>query len=220
MNKPVEAVLERAAASLGMSSDAIYRRAVELLREASAAGVVADIGCGNGRLKAALGPLASSYIGVDVVRYADYPLGVPFCELDLDREPLPFPDRSVDAVVALETIEHLENPRRFLREMTRITRRGGVVLVSTPNQLSALSLLALIVRQRFGAFQDADYPAHLTALLPIDLERIASECGLRSPRVEYSGHGRVPATSWHYPAWLSARAPRLFSDNVFLIGRV
>jgi SAM-dependent methyltransferase len=214
------ATRDRARASLGQSDDAIYGRAVEVLRQMGAAGVIADIGCGRGRLKTALGSIAADYIGVDAVRYPEFPSDVPFYEADLDREPLPFPDRSVDAAVALETIEHLENPRRFVRELARITRSGGVVLVSTPNQLSGLSLLALLARQRFAAFQDRDYPAHLTALLPIDLQRIGAECGLRSPRIAYSERGRILLTPWHYPRPVSRLVPRLLSDNVFLAGRV
>jgi 2-polyprenyl-3-methyl-5-hydroxy-6-metoxy-1,4-benzoquinol methylase len=122
-------------------------------------------------------------------------------------------------VVSVETIEHLENPRAFLRELARIARPGAPVIVTTPNQLSALSLLTLVTRQRFASFQDVHYPAHRTALLEVDLRRIAAEIGLRDVVVRYTLAGRIVFTARHYPGWLARLAPRLSSDTVVLIGR-
>ena len=101
----------------------------------------------------------------------------------------------------------------------RLARPGGWVLVTTPNQLSFLSLLTLVMKKRFSAFQDVDYPAHRTALLEIDLRRIAVECGLTHLAIEYSEQGRFVLTRWHYPKFLSQLLPRLLSDNLLLIGK-
>jgi SAM-dependent methyltransferase len=210
---------ERALASLGRSDEVIYVTAARLLREAGVRGLVVDVGCGEGRFRALLNGIATDYIGIDAVRFDALPKEVHFRPADLDRDPLPLDDRSADAVVALETIEHLENPRRFVRELARVARPGGIVLVSTPNQLSALSLLSLLVRQHYAAFHGRNYPAHVTALLPTDLVRIAVECGLEDSRLAYSLRGRVPGTGWHYPSWLPGLSPRLLSDNVFMLCR-
>jgi len=78
---------------------------------------------------------------------------------------IPLTDSSADVVSAIEVIEHLENPRAFMWKLVRLTKPEGWVIVTTPNQLS---LLTLFVKHRFLAFQDVDYPAHLTALLEID----------------------------------------------------
>ena len=98
-------------------------------------------------------------------------------------------------------------------------RPGGWVVVTTPNQLSVLSLATLITKRRFSAFQDAHYPAHRTALLEIDLRRAAGECGLELVEVLYSHAGRVPFTPWHYPLGLARQFPRALSDNLLIIGR-
>jgi ubiquinone/menaquinone biosynthesis C-methylase UbiE len=50
-----------------------------------------------------------------------------------DAHELPLTTGSVDVVVSLETIEHLSRPRTFLREVHRVLRREGRLLVSTPN---------------------------------------------------------------------------------------
>src|SRR5690606_15358656 len=120
----------------------------------------------------------------------------------------------------IETIEHLENPRAFMRELRRVARPGGLVIVSTPNQLSLLSLATLALKGRFSAFQDNSYPAHLTALLEVDLRRIAAECGLENVGVRYTHHGRLPLSAVHYPRALARRFPRALSDNIVMAGRV
>jgi 2-polyprenyl-3-methyl-5-hydroxy-6-metoxy-1,4-benzoquinol methylase len=213
----VSATDARARQSLGSSEQRIYDTVAALLADRRAAGVLADVGCGTGNLARTLAGRFSRVIGVDVVRYDALPAEVDFRRGDLDRDPLPIADADVDVAAAVETIEHLENPRALMRELTRIVRPDGLVVVTTPNQLSALSLATLAVKQRFSAFQDAAYPAHRTALLEIDLRRMAAECGLRDVEVRYTCSGRMPLTGAHYPTALSRLAPRWFSDNVVLI---
>jgi 2-polyprenyl-3-methyl-5-hydroxy-6-metoxy-1,4-benzoquinol methylase len=154
-----------------------------------------------------------------VVRHDSFPADLSFIGVDLDIQRVPLPDGTADVVVAVETIEHLESPRAFFRELVRLTRPGGWVVVTTPNQLSLLSKLTLVLKNQFNAFQDSCYPAHLTALLEVDLRRMAAECGLTEAAVAYTRSGRIPGTSWHYPRFLSRWLPRALSDNVALIAR-
>jgi 2-polyprenyl-3-methyl-5-hydroxy-6-metoxy-1,4-benzoquinol methylase len=209
----------RARQSLGRSDQAIYRTVVRLLASRGASGALADVGCGAGDLWRALAGSFTRCIAVDAVRYEGLPVDIDFRLADLDRTPLPIADASVDAAAAVEVIEHLDNPRAFVRELVRIVRPGGWMVVTTPNQLSALSLLTLVVKGRFSAFQDAAYPAHRTALLEIDLHRIARECRLRDETIEYTHRGRLPLTAWHYPTAIARLAPRRLSDNIVLIAR-
>ena len=46
---------------------------------------------------------------------------------------LPFQEELFDSVVCIDGIEHLENPFFFIREAERVTKKGGTVLISTPN---------------------------------------------------------------------------------------
>jgi hypothetical protein len=82
-----------------------------------------------------------------------------------------------------------------------------------------LSLLTLLIKKRFSSFQDSHYPSHLTALLEIDLQRMAREARLENVNTSFTHSGRVGFTLWHYPKWLSSAFPRFLSDNVLLIGR-
>ena len=209
----------RARQSLGQSGDAIYSAALTGLRRRAARGAVVDVGCGTGRLRSLLSGLATSYVGVDAVRYDGFPLDAPFLAGDLNREPIPVADASADIALSLETIEHLENPRAFCRELVRVTKPGGWLLVTTPNQRSLVSLGALLLKEHFSAFRDSSYPAHQTALLDTDLRRIAAENALQDIDIEFTCAGRLPLSGAYYPRAVSRAFPRSLSDNVLLFAR-
>jgi 2-polyprenyl-3-methyl-5-hydroxy-6-metoxy-1,4-benzoquinol methylase len=206
--------------SRGTSGDAIYRMVAAAVAEhVPAGGTLLDVGCGTGALWAHLRPRFGRYVGVDAVRYDGFPADGEWVAAELDAGGVPLPDGCADAVAAVETIEHLENPRAFIRTLARLARPGGWVFVTTPNQLSLLSRATLLARGEHNAFRDTSYPAHITALLEVDLRRIAAECGLRDVAVRYSGSGRMALTGSHYPRWMSRLWPRGFSDNVLVAGR-
>ena len=49
---------------------------------------------------------------------------------------LPLADSTVDVAVSLQVLEHIWTPGDYVRELARVTRPGGVVVVSTPNRLT------------------------------------------------------------------------------------
>jgi 2-polyprenyl-3-methyl-5-hydroxy-6-metoxy-1,4-benzoquinol methylase len=220
LTAPADSLEARARLSLGSSNDAIYRMVAEALDARSASrGRLVDVGCGGGALWNVLSDRFDRYCGLDAVRYAGFPAGAEFHQVDLDAPVWPLEDAGADVVTAVETIEHLENPWAFVRALARLVKPGGWVVVTTPNQLSALSLLTLVAKRRFSAFQDSHYPAHRTALLEVDLFRIAAAAGLERLALGYSQRGRLPLARWHYPTAVARCLPRAFSDNVLLIGR-
>jgi 2-polyprenyl-3-methyl-5-hydroxy-6-metoxy-1,4-benzoquinol methylase len=221
MTSTVSPVVEgRARKSRGTSNQDILEMVVRALAQRHiSGGCIADVGCGQGDLYSFVRPRFSRYIGIDAVRYQDFPDQAEFCLLDLDSGRIPLADNSADVVAAVEVIEHLENPREFMRKLVALAKPGGWVIATTPNQLSLLSLLTLLVKHQFQAFQDVHYPAHLTALLEVDLRRIASECGLIDIQIEYTLAGRIPGTARHYPRLLSRVFPRRLSENVLVIGQ-
>jgi 2-polyprenyl-3-methyl-5-hydroxy-6-metoxy-1,4-benzoquinol methylase len=220
MNATYDTALQaRARQSRGESGASIYAAALDALRRRSASGALVDVGCGTGRLRAAVADLATSYTGVDAVRHEGFPSDARFLTADLDRQPIPLADRAADIVVSLETIEHLENPRAFCRELVRIMKPGAWLLVSTPNQRSVGSLGALLFKEHFSAFRDPCYPAHQTALLDTDLRRIAAENALQDIAIVFTGAGRIPLTATTYPRSISRAFPRALSDNLLLLAR-
>lgn len=220
MSATSESTEERALRTGGFSADRIYRMVGEALAERHAGGgSLLDIGCGLGNLREYVAPNIDRYVGADVVRYPAFPSDAEFHTIDLDTGRIPLADGSIDIVAAVETIEHLENPRAFAREITRLCRPGGLMLITTPNQLSLLSKLTLVVKNQFTAFAGACYPAHITALLEIDLLRIAGECGWTEVSLHYSCDDRIPATALHWPRFLARIFPRALSESIGIIGR-
>jgi glycosyltransferase involved in cell wall biosynthesis/SAM-dependent methyltransferase len=213
----------RAALSAGRSDEAILRTVVESLRERGERyDEVVDLGCGRGDCARLLDGMFGTYIGCDLVLYEGFPTrpSVSFRQTDLNLAPYPIEDGSASLVLSIETIEHVENPRALVREMARIVKPGGWVLVTTPNQLSLASKLNLFVKNEFQAFQEAPglYPAHITALVEADLRRIAHECGLVDVDVRYTDSGRIPLTALHWPRQAGFRG-RWCSDNVMIMAR-
>jgi len=140
--------------------------------------------------------------------------------VDLDTGKAALPDACADVVACCRDDRAFGETRGpVVRELVRLAKPGGWVLITTPNQLSLLSLITLVIKKRFSAFQDIHYPAHLTALLEIDLNRIAAEAGLTEISILYSLEGRLVLTSRHYPQFLPRLFPRAFSDNILLAGR-
>jgi len=64
-----------------------------------------------------------------------------------DAAGLPFGDGACDGLVAINLLEHLPEPARFVREAARILSTGGRLLVVTPNG-DAARLLGLLERLR------------------------------------------------------------------------
>ena len=54
--------------------------------------------------------------------------------LQADARRLPFPDRSLDLVLAMEVLEHVEDQELLVSEIARVTRPAGCALISTPNK--------------------------------------------------------------------------------------
>jgi ubiquinone/menaquinone biosynthesis C-methylase UbiE len=91
--------------------------------------------------------------------------------VDLNKNRLPYDNESFDIVTATEIIEHLENPRSFLRDISRILKPQGICVLSTPNVLSLNSRLRYLF---FGFFE-------LFGPLPIEGRTIESCSGHISP---------------------------------------
>lgn len=68
-----------------------------------------------------------------------------------------FPDNYFDQAIFLETIEHVENPVGFLKEIFRILKPGGSLIISTPNSLAIFrtikNILYINSRKRINLFK-------------------------------------------------------------------
>lgn len=210
-------------ASSGISSEPIYTAFEQVIVQFDLRGEVLDFGAGVGNLTLILQAL-SRFTALTAVDLMPRPLGMPesiqWIRWDLN-EAINLPNQSFDAIVSAEVIEHLENPRAVARDWFRLLRPGGTLVFSTPNNESWRSLMALLFRGHFVAFSDSCYPAHITALLRKDLERLLLEAGFSSPQFVFTNVGGIPKLPKLH--WQTISAGLLkgvrYSDNILAIAK-
>jgi SAM-dependent methyltransferase len=99
---------------------------------------VLDVGCNTGYGTVRFLPVARRVVGVDVSPAAIDAArrrtvgGRPEFVLTSGLE-LPFADASFDLVSSFQVLEHVPDPLVYLREIARVTRAGGEVILATPN---------------------------------------------------------------------------------------
>lgn len=155
------------------------RRAVQSITSTQA--VVADLGCGSGAMLCEVLKDRPNWVGhgldisevaIDYARRlakhkgvdmrADFQTG---CLMDL-----PFADKSLDLIIASEVVEHLPEPDRVFRELSRVLAPGGLLLVTMP--------------------VESHTPAHMHTLNSSeDLCQLMEEAGLTVSSLE---------TKWHF----------------------
>jgi uncharacterized protein (TIRG00374 family) len=103
--------------------------------------VIIDIGCGSGvQLKQIGNQGYALAIGIDInmnaIRFARR-RGLQNTEFIIaDAQHLPLKSSSTDKVICAEIIEHVKNPYRLANEIERILKKGGGVVITTPNDRS------------------------------------------------------------------------------------
>ena len=170
----------------GTSSLQVYSMIERVVEAKDLRGRVLDYGAGVGDLTRRLLAMDrfDSVSAADIMRAPADLARVNWIEQDLNEQ-IPDAEGEYDVVIAAEVIEHLENPRFTVRELYRLLRPGGTVLISTPNNESWRSILAMLVRGHYVAFSESCYPAHITALLGKNFTRICQEAKF-APRVSTS----------------------------------
>jgi 2-polyprenyl-3-methyl-5-hydroxy-6-metoxy-1,4-benzoquinol methylase len=214
--------LDAAKRTKGTSSSTIYDLVLDTaVRTLDKNGHVLEFGAGTGILVRMLRSAGFTRVSAADLLPRPADLGdVPWLQGDLN-DPLPSADGEYDAVVSTEVIEHLENPRAVFRELARVLRPGGRLLLTTPNQESVRSLLSLLVRGHYVDFLDSSYPAHISAVLRLDLTRMCAESGFEPPSFFYTNVGSLPAAP--HVTWQQISAGllrgRSFSDTLGMTTR-
>jgi 2-polyprenyl-3-methyl-5-hydroxy-6-metoxy-1,4-benzoquinol methylase len=112
-----------------------YRFAEEILPEVGTYPRTVELGCGRGEFARLLRDRGFDVTAVDVDSHnvtACQALGFRTEQADLNQL-LPFEDDRFDLAVMLEVIEHIPLADRLVMEISRILRRDGLLLLSTPN---------------------------------------------------------------------------------------
>jgi methionine biosynthesis protein MetW len=160
------------------------RKDLELIAELVPAGSrVLDLGCGNGELLAWLQRhKGCSGYGIEIDDanvHACVQRGVNVIQLNLEEGLALFDDRSFDVVLQIDTLQHLRNTERMLRETARVGRIG---IVSFPNFAHWANRL-YVMTGRMPVTRALPYQWYDTPNIRVgtyaDFEVLAGKCGLQ-----------------------------------------
>jgi hypothetical protein len=79
--------------------------------------------------------------------------------------------------------------------------------------------MALLLQGHFVGFSDTCYPAHITALVRKDIERLLGEAGFSKPTFVFTNVGGIPKLPWLHWQTISGGLLRglRYSDNLLAI---
>ena len=111
-----------------------YYKAAEIV-----SGRVLEIGTGMGYGVEVVAPSAEHFVTVDKSQAysVDLPSNTEFRQMT--APPLDFADESFDYVISFQVIEHIKRDSDFVKEVSRVLRKGGSFIVSTPNAPMSLT---------------------------------------------------------------------------------
>ncbi len=103
---------------------------------------------------------------------------IPFVKQDLNEDFSKTFNTMFDCIVAIEIIEHLENPRHFLRECKKLLKPNGFIIFSTPNIDNPVSKSLYLRHGYFQWFSNVNYEVdgHITPITQWMLTKIIDEC--------------------------------------------
>jgi len=97
-----------------------------------------DVGCGNGFITELVAPGFDKVVGIDLeeARLEDFRAHVSsnsnFQVLPMSAAKIEFPNESFPFITSFEVLEHVPDLSASVREMVRVCRRGGIIVISVP----------------------------------------------------------------------------------------
>jgi len=100
---------------------------------------------------------------------------------------LPYQENFFDYVFCQEVVEHVENPWKLFRQINKVLKKNGVLVLTTPNIQSALSREKFMQSGYFRWFTPDCFAYHINPLPKWEIELIAEKEGFKKEKI--SGNG-------------------------------
>jgi SAM-dependent methyltransferase len=141
---------------------------------------IVDLGAGQGAFSLRLSDNGYDVLAVDN-NPADFKaVQVPFCEVDFnDLEQIKNfrykHKEKFDVAIGMEVIEHVHNPWEYVGFLSTLVRKGGYILITTPNIESSMSKLHFLFTGKHLHFDDYDFieSGHINPITFSELKIIA-----------------------------------------------
>lgn len=156
-----------------------------------------DVGCGRLKFLRSVKNVYAERHGIDIVpfsNWSDHP-DILTSVCNLDEKDLPFPDHHFDAVVLLMVLEHVFNPFHAVRELRRVCKPDGYIVIGVPNIASIKNRFDLlrgrmpITSANFTFFEDAWDGYHLHNFSQASLSWLLEREGLQP--IKWGSAGRL-----------------------------
>ncbi len=179
-----------------------------LLRERAAPGVkLLDVGCAFGYFLGCCDQHGLETYGIEVagdsLEKAKKETRAVLSLHDANKGLTLFENDFFDYVTVFDVIEHLDNPAFFLKECLRVLKRGGSLIVTTPNLASAARV---IFRDKWYGYKDKTHQHFFT---PATLTSLFEQAGYKIRRLETPFHPLPKAlqrclnrTGWGGQIWI------------------
>ena len=123
------------------SDNFVFQRSILAYHYAAGlvSGDVLEIGTGMGYGIDVVAPAAERFTTIDKSEAYDATLPANAQFKQMQVPPIGFADESFDYVISFQVIEHIKRDKDFVREVSRVLRKGGKFIVSTPNAPMSLT---------------------------------------------------------------------------------
>tara|TARA_R110000796_G_scaffold241303_1_gene362658 strand:+ start:12238 stop:13077 length:840 start_codon:yes stop_codon:yes gene_type:complete len=161
---------------------------------------VLDIGCGDGPFAHFCAGRGAEVIFADID--ADKVAGVEkmlegsparaVIPLVTDANPIPLPDGRASKIIAMEVLEHVEDPAQFMRELVRVAQPGAQFLITVPAPLGES------VQRELAPPAYFQHPNHIRVFGSAEFEQLIVDAGLVvERRADYGFYWSI----WWFMFW-------------------
>lgn len=193
-----------------MAEPGLHGQIISMVKQGNLSNVL-DIAAGQGALSYKLHDMGLNVKSADLNK-ENFQLHdkIEFLHLDLNKD-LNINDK-FDGVLAIEIIEHIENPYKLVRDCYNFLEDEGTLIISTPNITNYKSRLSFLLFGRFNSFfpQDRIRSGHINPVPAWELQDILENNGFKIESIN--------STKFHLNVNPKYSLKSIFLKGVFLAG--